>query len=96
MRKALVDLVLLLLASPVLALRALVRAHRQWHFLRLATATEILCECGSAVSLVGLWRCSCGFTYRGHLLRRCPVCYTIPSVVRCYRCGVTIKLPEAS
>jgi hypothetical protein len=47
------------------------------------------------VSLVGMWRCSCGnHVYRGHLLRLCPVCGTVPVVVRCYRCGVTTKLPD--
>jgi hypothetical protein len=59
-------------------------------------APAIVCECGAAVSLVNVWKCSCGFTYRGHLLRVCPVCKTIPRVVRCYACGVTTKLPEAS
>jgi len=48
----------------------------------------------SRFSLVGLWRCSCGFTYRGHLLRSCPVCREYSVRGRCYRCGVNHKLPE--
>jgi hypothetical protein len=91
-----VDGVLFVLASPMLAVEGMRRACERYWFFRLAMAPAILCECGAEVSLVGLWRCSCGFTYRGHLLRPCPVCGTIPCVVRCYRCGVTTKLPEAS
>lgn len=91
-----VDGALFALASPVLAAKGMRRALERYRFFRLAMAPVIVCECGAEVSLVGLWRCSCGFTYRGHLLRICPVCGTIPCVVRCYRCGVTTKLPEAS
>jgi hypothetical protein len=90
-----VDVILWFLASPVLVLRALVRGCRHVRFLGVATSPAIRCECGEVVSLVGLWRCNCGFTYRGHLLRVCPVCGTLPLMVRCYRCGVTTKLPEA-
>ena len=63
-------------------------------FLRLAATTQILCECDGHISLVGFWRCSCSFTYRGHLLQICPLCGGIPKIVRCYTCGVTTKLPE--
>ena len=63
-------------------------------FLRLATATQIFCECGASISLVGLWRCSCTFTYCGHLLQMCPLCGKIPKICRCYACGLTTKLPE--
>lgn len=91
-----VDVLLFVLASPVLVLKAMRRAAERYRFFRLAMVPAIICECGAEVSLVGLWRCSCGFTYRGHLMRVCPVCGTIPCVVRCYRCGVTTKLPEAS
>jgi hypothetical protein len=91
-----VDVALFVFASPVLAVKAARRALQGFRFLRVAMEPAILCECGTAVSLVGFWRCACGFTYRGHLLRLCPVCGTIPCVVRCYRCGVTTKLPEAS
>src|SRR5216684_1174789 len=44
--------------------------------------------------LVGLWRCSCSFIYRGHLLQLCPLCGRVPRIVRCYTCGLTTKLPE--
>jgi formate dehydrogenase maturation protein FdhE len=91
-----IDGALFVFASPVLLVLAMRRALERYRFFELAMAPEIVCECGSPVSLVGLWRCSCGFTYRGHLLRHCPVCGTIPCVVRCYRCGVTTKLPEVS
>ena len=91
-----VDGVLFVLASPVLLVQALRRALERYWFFRLAMRPAIVCECGSEVSLVGFWKCSCGFCYRGHLLRVCPVCGSLPCVVRCYRCGVTTKLPEAS
>ena len=90
------DFALFILASPVLLVLAVRRGLNRYRFFQLAMQPEIVCECGSPVSLVGLRKCSCGFTYRGHLLRECPVCGTIPCVVRCYRCGVTTKLPEAS
>src|SRR5258708_4116587 len=90
------DAVLFVLASPVLLALAVRRAVRRYRFFRLAMEPAFDCECGSPVSLVGLWKCSCGFTYRGHLLRLCPVCESIPCVARCYRCGVTTKLPEAA
>jgi hypothetical protein len=95
MKNTWIDWVLFVVASPVLLVQASRRGLEHYRFVRLAMQAEILCECGVPISLVGLWRCSCGFTYRGHLLRQCPVCDTIPCVVRCYRCGVTTKLPEA-
>lgn len=95
-RNAFIDGALFVLASPILAVKATRRALQRYRFFRLAIAAAIVCECGAEVSLVGFWKCSCGFTYRGHLLRLCPVCGTIPCVMRCYRCGVTTKLPEAS
>jgi len=88
------DGVLFVLASPILLVKAARRTLERYRFFRLAMAPDITCECGATVSLVGIWKCSCNFTYRGHLLRRCPVCQTIPCVVRCPRCGVTTKLPE--
>ena len=91
-----IDAALFILASPILAVHAARRALQRYRFLRLAMEPAIVCECGAEVSLVGFWKCSCNFCYRGHLLKPCPVCKTIPCVVRCYRCGVTTKLPEAS
>jgi hypothetical protein len=90
------DWTLFFLASPILFAQALRRGYERYRFFRLAMEPELVCECGAPVALVGLWKCSCGFTYRGHLMRACPICGTIPCVVRCYRCGVTSKLPEAS
>ncbi len=90
------DGILFILASPVLFVKAVRRAGERYRFFRLAMAPAIVCECGAEVSLVGVWKCSCNYTYHGHLLRMCPVCGTIPVVVRCYGCGVTTKLPEAS
>jgi len=88
------DLALWLLASPMYGAFALRQAVRHYRFLRVAFASSLTCECGENLSLVGMWRCSCRFSYRGHLLRICPVCGTLPCVIRCYRCGITTKLPE--
>ncbi len=89
------DGILFVLASPILFVKAARRAFEGCRFFRLAMAPAITCECGTKISLVGFWHCSCNnYVYRGHLLRRCPVCGTIPCVVRCPRCGVTTKLPE--
>ena len=95
MNGKLLDWTLFVLSSPILTAQALRRAHARYRFFRLAMEPAMSCECGATVSLVGYWRCSCGFTYRGHLLRMCPVCESIPCVARCYRCGVTTKLPES-
>ena len=94
MSDTLVDSLLFFFASPILLFQAMRRAVERYRFFKLAMQPEMTCECGSAISLVGFWRCSCSFTYRGHLLRTCPMCGTVPCVVRCYRCGVTTKLPE--
>jgi len=94
MKRQKADLILWALASPVYFLRACIRTYRHSKFLKVARTPAILCECGQPLSLVGLWRCSCGFTYRGHLVRVCPVCQTLPRVIRCYSCGVTTTLPE--
>jgi len=96
MRNTLFDAALFVLASPILLFQAVRRATERYRFFRLAMQPEMPCECGATVSLVGYWRCSCGFTYRGHLLRMCPVCGSIPCVARCYQCGVTTKLPESA
>lgn len=88
------DLALLVLASPVYTALAIRRLIRNYRFMRMASAASIHCACGADLSLVGLWRCSCRFTYAGHLLRVCPVCGTLPCIIRCYHCGVTTKLPD--
>lgn len=94
MNDFLIDAGLWLLASPVLLIRALVRSYRRARFLQVAATPAIRCGCGQTISLVGAWRCSCGYTYKGHLLRECPVCFSLPLVGRCYACGMTTKLPE--
>ena len=85
---------LFVFASPILVIQAVRRVLERYRFFQLAMQPGINCECGQQISLVGFWKCSCRFTYQGHLLRTCPVCGTIPCVVRCYRCGRTTKLPE--
>jgi hypothetical protein len=87
------ELLLWLLASPVMLVVAVVRAWRGARFLRAAMRPTLPCRtCGDQIALLGMWRCSCGFSYQGHLLRSCPVCKTLPQVVRCYRCNTTQKV----
>ena len=88
------QLVLWVLASPVLLCITVRRGWKKVRFFRVAWLPHLYCECGAQVSLIGLWKCSCGFTYRGHLVTLCPVCSAIPKVVRCYECGVTRRLPD--
>ena len=96
MNDLIVDLILWLLASPVYFVRRLVWMTRRWRFLRIAYAPSLVCRnCGQKISLVGIWRCGCGYAYKGHVLRECPVCGSLPRMARCYGCGVTEKLPES-
>jgi hypothetical protein len=91
------EVILWALASPILLVRQLVRLWRQWQFWKMAYTPGIHCRnCGASVSLVGQWECSCKFVYQGHLLRRCPICGSMPRFVRCYQCRVTEELPDLS
>src|SRR5262245_49605259 len=90
-----IDVILLVFASPVLLANGLLRLFQQCLFCRWAYTPSLPCgTCGETVSLVGMWRCVCGFTYQGHVLRVCPVCNACPRMVRCFACGATERLPE--
>ena len=90
-----VDLLWWFLASPIMVIGWTMRMVRRLKFWRTAYAPEIRCaNCGATISLVGIWKCGCQFTYRGHLLRECPICGSMPRMVRCFNCGVTECLPE--
>jgi hypothetical protein len=90
-----VELFWWLLASPILLLRSIIRMVGRLKFWRMAYTAEIRCgNCGAKIALVGIFKCSCHFTYRGHLLRECPICGSVPRMVRCFNCGVTERLPE--
>jgi len=95
MKTLAIDLLLWLLASPMLFLRWIVRTVKRIRFLTTAYSPRIAClNCQTPISLVGMWRCGCGYTYRGHLLRHCPICHSLPRVVRCIGCGISHLLPE--
>jgi hypothetical protein len=84
-----------LLVSPILLVRFILHAFRRLDFWVMSYRHEMLCRnCGAAISLVGIWRCQCGYTYKGHLLRPCPVCDALPRMARCFECGVTEELPK--
>jgi hypothetical protein len=87
------NLALFILASPILAVRGTVRLVRRARLLYQAARPTMPCgTCGEEISLVGLWRCRCGYTYQGHVLRYCPVCGAFPLMVRCYQCGTTERV----
>jgi hypothetical protein len=95
MKGLLWESILWLLATPVLLIKLAVTVLRRWKFYRVAYTPRLTCRnCRSVISLVGLWRCSCGYTYTGHVLRVCPVCGALPAMVRCSVCGVTEVMPQ--
>jgi hypothetical protein len=84
------DLVLFIFASPILVVRRAVQLVRRGRLLHRAAQPTLHCStCGHEISLVGVWRCRCAYTYQGHLLRYCPICGSFPQMIRCYRCGTT-------
>jgi hypothetical protein len=91
-----IDLLLWILASPVLFVKWLWSLRRRWKFWQMAYTPRIVCtSCRGTIWLVGQWQCTaCAYTYQGHLLRECPVCGSLPRFARCFNCGVTTKLPE--
>jgi len=83
------------LASPVFCIAGLGRLVKRCRFWSIAYRSEFFCHtCGAVVSLVGMWECKCGYTYRGHVLRACRVCDATPRMIRCYSCGTTEMLPK--
>lgn len=96
MGDAIVEVISWIAASPYVIARFIFGMFRRIEFWTIAYRHEIYCRnCGSAISLVGFWRCRCGYTYKGHVLRCCPVCDSLPQMVRCFQCGVTEELPTA-
>ena len=87
------DTLLVVLAGPTYAVLGAGRLTRRIRFARTAARRALACRtCGRQMLLVGFWKCACGFTYRGHLLRLCPICRTLPQVIRCEHCGATEKV----
>lgn len=91
----LTDFILWVLASPILLMKTVIRFWHRSQFWRVAYAVNMPCRhCGQSISLVGMWRCACGYTYTGHVLRHCPVCGALPRMIRCFVCGNTELLPD--
>jgi len=89
-----IDLVLFVLASPILSIKAIRRGWRRYRFYRVAYSGSLPCpNCKETISLLGMWRCSCSYVYTGHLMRACPICHTLPRMARCFSCGNTLLLP---
>ena len=63
-----VDLVLWVLASPILFVKWLLRLRRSWQFWRMAYTPRIVCRnCGATISLVGLWEVQLRIQLQGPL-----------------------------
>ena len=83
MTGAILQIVRWLILIPILVVRFILHAFQRLDFWIMSYRHEVLCRnCGSAISLVGIWRCKCGYTYKGHLLRTCPVCSALPRMTR--------------
>jgi len=84
------DLALVVLASPILAIRGIIRFARHLAFLRMTIQPTVNCRtCGATIDLCGRWQCKCGHTVEGHLLRFCGACHSFPTLIRCYTCGAS-------
>ena len=89
------DFLLFVLASPILLVKALARGLKRYKFLHVAYSASLTCSnCQRKISTLGMWKCGCGFTYRGHVLRHCPICRSLPRMARCFACGNTELLPK--
>jgi rRNA maturation protein Nop10 len=96
MKEFSINLILWILASPILFVLWILRTARNIRFWKMSYTLSIPCShCGARVPLVGIFRCGCGATTRSHLLDRCGICGSIARIARCGTCGVTQKLPEA-
>lgn len=93
-------IVLLVLASPLLAVYGLVVLGR-WvvglahgaRGARLALASSLTCPHGHVNATVGRWACAhCHATYQGWV-GRCEVCGASAGWIACEVCGVGITLP---
>jgi len=82
-----------IVALPVTIVAAVLRALARVWSCRYAWSNQMRCRyCHAVITLVRAWRCGCGFTYVGSVLRVCPICGMRPRVVRCEGCGLTWKV----
>jgi hypothetical protein len=89
------DILAWIAAAPVFVLRAVFRSRHHGRFWTVAYAATLGCQaCGAEISLLGMWECRCGYTYQGNVLRVCPVCHSLPRMIRCFSCGNTEVLPQ--
>ncbi len=49
--------------------------------------------CGSAIALLGLWECHCGYRFYGWYFRRCDACGELPGFIDCPSCGASTMNP---
>lgn len=95
MRALVANIVLWVLSLPAALFVWLVHAAHCIPFWKVAYSATIPCRtCRTPISLLGQWRCGCGYVYQGHMLRPCPICHSLPRIARCLTCGCTELLPE--
>lgn len=88
--------VLYVLASPwfavfygVRAVRGLGRGIRR---LRAGLSDdEVICAQGHRNSVLGRWRCGCGFVFLGRASAACPNCGVTAGWIECDRCGLGVR-----
>ena len=88
-------LVLYMLASPILALKAIGSLFDSYRAARLIRAGFLRCEfCGRGNRLDALISCTrCGFAQFRSLALPCDECGYVPSFIFCTGCGASLRLP---
>lgn len=82
-----------ILALPFLIIWGIRRMDKYMRVLVLSVSPSTPCvACKSEVTLLGIWRCSCGYTFKGHYMTPCSMCGRVPRLVRCLNCSVTTRL----
>lgn len=63
------------------------KRHRQLAF------DKLTCRfCNSDIDLLGMWKCSCGYSRPGHYFGRCPNCLGHPPYIDCPACRSTMDV----
>lgn len=88
-------LVLYVLASPILLLKAIGMLFDSYRAARLIRAGFLRCPfCGRGNRLDALIACSrCGFAQFRSLALPCDECGYVPSFIYCTGCGASLRLP---
>jgi len=59
---------------------------------RVLLQESIPCStCGTPIPQLGLWECSCSFSFYSAYFAPCPLCRAVPLFIVCGRCGASTK-----